>query len=152
MEQPTEAEVVARVEERPDLVERIAKGDSGAIVELLEHATGAKAASVKVMLPGTVAPAGLEVWAWVGEDELGSGEVGLKQADVPAGRIPLVAIDRAKLDRAYIRTQLGAQAVTYGKPIRLARFVEVPYPDPVELRPETAPPADRHPGPPETWL
>lgn len=33
-------------------------------------------------------------FAWVGEDELGSGEVGLKRGYVPAGLIPLVAIER----------------------------------------------------------
>lgn len=30
------------------------------------------------------------LYAWVGEDELGSGEVGLKQALVPAGFIALI--------------------------------------------------------------
>ena len=31
------------------------------------------------------------LYAWVGEDELGSGEMGIKQAIVPAGNVPLVA-------------------------------------------------------------
>lgn len=75
----------------------------------------------------------LELWAWVGEDEFGTGEVGLKQADVPAGRIPLVSILRSKIDATYIRAQLTAQAQAFGKAIRLARFREVPYDDPVEL-------------------
>ena len=33
----------------------------------------------------------VELYAWVGEDEFGSGEIGLKQGLVPAGMIPLVA-------------------------------------------------------------
>ena len=35
----------------------------------------------------------LTIVAWVGEDELGSGKIGLKQGHVPAGFIPLVAMD-----------------------------------------------------------
>ena len=35
----------------------------------------------------------LTIYAWVGEDEYGSGRVGLKQGVVPAGIIPLVAMD-----------------------------------------------------------
>lgn len=62
-------------------------------------------------------------WAWVGEDELGSGTIGLKQADVPAGRVPLVATTREKVDRPEIREQLQAQADRYGKTIRLVRLV-----------------------------
>lgn len=64
----------------------------------------------------------VELYAYVGEDEFGSGEVGLKQADVPAGRIPLVAIDREKLDQEDVRVQLQAQANVYRKPIRLVRL------------------------------
>lgn len=65
----------------------------------------------------------LELYAWVGEDELGSGRIGLKQAAVPAGMIPMVAIDRAKIDRPDIRLQLFMQTRRYGKTIRLCRFV-----------------------------
>ncbi len=49
-------EIDARVAERDDLVERIAEGDSGALGELLEHATGAKIRSIKVTLPDPAAP------------------------------------------------------------------------------------------------
>jgi hypothetical protein len=65
---------------------------------------------------------GLELFAWVGEDELGSGEVGLKQGLVPAGLIPLVAIKKEKLTRSYIRNQLRVQAKRYGKRIYLVKF------------------------------
>lgn len=41
----------ARVDERGDLVERIARGDALALVELLEYASGAKARSVGVISP-----------------------------------------------------------------------------------------------------
>lgn len=63
------------------------------------------------------------LYAWVGEDELGSGEVGLKQAEVPAGCIPMVACKEGKIDQLYIREQLQAQASKYGKRITLCRFV-----------------------------
>lgn len=62
----------------------------------------------------------IELYAWVGEDELGSGEIGLKQGNVPAGNIPLVAIRRDKVEKLY--PQMEAQATRYGKKIRLVRF------------------------------
>lgn len=62
------------------------------------------------------------LYAWVGEDEFGSGEVGLKQAQVPAGRIPLVAIDGDKLNRPYVLEQLQKLANIYGKTLRLCKF------------------------------
>jgi hypothetical protein len=64
----------------------------------------------------------MTLYAWIGEDELGSGVVGLKQAHVPAGYIALVALDREKIDRPAIRDQLSAQARLYGVTIRLAAF------------------------------
>ncbi|HEY1865913.1 MAG TPA: hypothetical protein VGG55_02490 [Candidatus Acidoferrales bacterium] len=64
----------------------------------------------------------LELYAWVGEDELGSGEIGMKQGLVPAGLIPLVATKRAKVDRQFIRDQMAHQQAQYGKRIVLARF------------------------------
>lgn len=64
----------------------------------------------------------MKLYAWIGEDELGSGVLGLKQASVPAGYIPLVAIDREKIDRPEIRAQLHRQASHYGVTIRLAEF------------------------------
>jgi hypothetical protein len=65
----------------------------------------------------------IELFAWLGEDELsplGLGEIGLKQGLVPAGIIPLVAIDRALIERVW--PQLERQAVDNGKRIRLCRF------------------------------
>lgn len=62
------------------------------------------------------------LYAWLGEDEKGSGKVGLKQAFVPAGCIPLVAVDDFKLDREYIMQALQAQANAYGKTIRFCKF------------------------------
>jgi hypothetical protein len=76
----------------------------------------------------------MTLWAWIGEDELGSGEVGLKQARVPAGMIALVSLHREKLDRPEVRAQLQAQADQWGKTIRLARF-ELTEDGVVELRP-----------------
>lgn len=65
------------------------------------------------------------LYAWVGEDEFGSGRIGLKQGLVPAGYIPLVTMDydRHKIERAPLRAAMEAQARTYGKKIRLVKFV-----------------------------
>lgn len=60
--------------------------------------------------------------AWVGEDELGSGEIGLKQGFVPAGLIPLVAVSRDEHKMRALKEQLNAQAATCGKRIYLCRF------------------------------
>jgi hypothetical protein len=65
------------------------------------------------------------LFAWYGEDEFGSGEVGLKQGLVPAGVVPLVAVKREKVDRPEMRAQLQEQANAYGKTIRLGEFVFV---------------------------
>jgi hypothetical protein len=64
------------------------------------------------------------IFAWVGEDELGSGRIGIKQALVPAGYIPLAAMDYDvhKLTRPEMRAALETQATLYGKKIRLVRF------------------------------
>lgn len=66
----------------------------------------------------------LEILAWVGVDERGSGRVGIKQGLVPAGMIPLAAMDydAHKLQRPEMLLQLEAQAATWGKRIRLVRF------------------------------
>lgn len=78
--------------------------------------------------------ADFEVWAWIGEDEFGSGVVGLKQGNVPAGRVPLVSTQRSKLDRPYLREQLQAQADEFGKTIRLVRLALVEECDALEPR------------------
>lgn len=67
----------------------------------------------------------VSLYAWLGEDELGSGEVGLKQAVVPAGTIPLVSVKETKLNQEYIQQQLQLQANSYGKTIRFCKFVFV---------------------------
>jgi hypothetical protein len=64
----------------------------------------------------------LELYAWVGEDELGSGEIGIKQAIVPAGCIPIVATTREKVDRPFIREQMQTMVDQYGKTRFLVRF------------------------------
>jgi len=67
----------------------------------------------------------LQLHAWVGEDELGSGEIGLKQALVPAGMIPLVAIRCEKVATPLIELQLALQSQHHGKHIFLVRFQAV---------------------------
>jgi hypothetical protein len=63
----------------------------------------------------------IELFAWLGEDEFGSGEIGLKQGMTPAGIIPLVAIKQESVER--YKQQLEMQAASYGKRIKLCRFV-----------------------------
>lgn len=65
----------------------------------------------------------LALLAFVGEDELGSGVVGLKQGLAPAGYIPLVAIESHADRLEKIKPQMEAQARMYGKRIRLVRFI-----------------------------
>jgi hypothetical protein len=63
------------------------------------------------------------LYAWVGEDEHGSGEVGLKQAICPAGMIPMVAIRRDKMEQDYIVKQMEQYAAIYGMKRKLVKFV-----------------------------
>lgn len=67
----------------------------------------------------------MDLYAWIGMDELGSGRVGIKQGMVPAGFIPLVVMDfdREKIER--LQPQMQAQADAYGVTIRLAKFTFV---------------------------
>lgn len=62
----------------------------------------------------------IELFAWLGEDELGSREVGLKQGIVPAGCIPLVAVRFDKMEKQ--SDQMAAPARNFGKKIYLCRF------------------------------
>lgn len=64
----------------------------------------------------------LGLFAWVGEDEYGSGEIGLKQGITGAGTVPLVAVQREKIDRPDLREGLSRQSRAFTKPIYLARF------------------------------
>lgn len=64
----------------------------------------------------------IELYAWLGEDERGSGEIGLKQAMCPAGCIPMVAVKLPKMQQDYIRKQLDSQGKAFGKCITLCRF------------------------------
>lgn len=64
----------------------------------------------------------MAIYAWIGEDEHGSGRIGLKQGLTPAGMIALVAADY-HLDRvAKLLPQMEAQARASGKKIRLYKF------------------------------
>jgi hypothetical protein len=65
----------------------------------------------------------LALYAWIGEDEAGSGRIGLKQGLVPAGLVPLAAMDY-HLDRlAKLLPQMEEQAARSGKKIRLYKFI-----------------------------
>lgn len=69
----------------------------------------------------------VELVAWIGEDEFGSGRIGIKQARVAAGLIPIVAVldDKYKVSRAEVVEQMQYQADQYGKTIRLVRYAPV---------------------------
>ena len=56
MAQSDERDVEALVKERDDLIDRIDAGDSAALGEFFEHATGAKVRSLKVTVPRPIAP------------------------------------------------------------------------------------------------
>jgi hypothetical protein len=62
----------------------------------------------------------VELFAYLGEDEFGSREIGIKQATVPAGLIPMVAVRRDKMETHF--AQLEAQAAVFGRRIYLCRF------------------------------
>lgn len=70
-----------------------------------------------------------ELYAWVGEDEFGSGEVGLKQFEVRSGSteslVPLVVIagHKLKITQPRLIRLLQSQADEYRKVIRLVRYV-----------------------------
>jgi hypothetical protein len=66
---------------------------------------------------------GVELFAMIGEDEFGNGDVGLKQAVAPAGIIPMVAIRRDKVEQFW--NQYEAQAQAFGKRVYLVRFEAV---------------------------
>lgn len=63
----------------------------------------------------------VELFALLGEDEFGSGVIGIKQAVAPAGIIPMVATSRQKVEQFW--DQYEFQARRYGKRIRLCRYV-----------------------------
>jgi hypothetical protein len=63
------------------------------------------------------------IYAWVGEDEFGSGEIGLKQGVVPAGVIPLAAMGHHYDRVAKLLPQMEIQATMHGKKISLCKFV-----------------------------
>ena len=65
----------------------------------------------------------ITLYAWIGEDELGSGRIGLKQGFVPAGCIPLVAMSYDLAKMARLQPQMETQAQRCGKKIRLCKFV-----------------------------
>lgn len=64
----------------------------------------------------------LSMYAWIGEDENGSGELGIKQALVPAGMIPIAGIHLNKIEQQFIKEAMDNQGKTYGKKICLCKF------------------------------
>ena len=69
----------------------------------------------------------VDLLAWIGEDEFGSGKIGIKQAYVAAGCVPIVAVldDKPKVARQAIVDQMQHMSDQYGKTIRLVRYEPV---------------------------
>lgn len=66
----------------------------------------------------------LVIYAWVGEDDTeDTGVIGLKQGIVPAGIIPLVAMDFDQHKLEALAHQMEDMARTTGKKRYLCRFV-----------------------------
>jgi hypothetical protein len=65
----------------------------------------------------------VELYAWVGEDEHGSGVIGIKQAICPAGTIPIVSVSKEKAEQPYLLDQMHRMVNEYGKPRHLVKFV-----------------------------
>ena len=65
----------------------------------------------------------IAVYAWIGEDEMGNGKIGLKQGATLAGMIPLVAMDYDLHKLARMLPDMEQQAARYGKKIRLVKLV-----------------------------
>ena len=76
----------------------------------------------------------MDIYAWIGMDERGSGRVGIKQGLVPAGFIPLAAMDFDKHKLEKLAPMMQAQASAYNVTIRLAKFTFAE--DVITLKPE----------------
>lgn len=85
-------------------------------------------------------PDRFELFAWIGEDEHGSGEVGLKQYVVltttPPALMPMVSVHRHKLASEKFHRAMQAQADRFRKPIRLVRLVVVEELFTIQPRPQ----------------
>lgn len=64
----------------------------------------------------------MELYAWVGEDEFGSGEYGIKQGFVPAGLVPLVTVHKEKIKTKDLLIQSAKMVRVYNKPRYLCKF------------------------------
>jgi hypothetical protein len=97
------------------------------LAEVLDDAAAVEKALDEFDGAARVASPDPELYAWVGADELGSGGVGIKQAAVPAGYVPLacIASDVHKIRHELVINSLQAQVNVYKKQIRLVRYVPV---------------------------
>jgi len=64
----------------------------------------------------------IKLYAWIGEDEWGNGEIGIKQARVPAGIIPIVSTKLNKVNQNYIIEAMNIQGKNFDKKIMLCEF------------------------------
>ncbi len=64
---------------------------------------------------------GMELYAWIGDDELSSDGISIKRVLAPTGCVPGVALRREKAES--MKAKMEADAQFRGKKVRLAKFV-----------------------------
>lgn len=64
---------------------------------------------------------GMELYAWIGDDELAEHGLTIKRILAPTGCIPLVALRREKAEA--MKAKMEAEARLYGRKVHLAKFV-----------------------------
>ncbi len=64
---------------------------------------------------------GMELYAWIGENELPEYGLSIKRILAPTGCIPLVALRREKAEA--MKTKMEAEAKLFGRKVRLVKFV-----------------------------
>lgn len=74
----------------------------------------------------------IEMFAWIGMDEHGSGRIGLKQGRTVAGFIPLATMDFDQNKLKKLKPGLEVLSKTFGKKIYLVRLEMVEIVDQTE--------------------
>ena len=64
----------------------------------------------------------MKLYAWIGEDEENTEDIGIKMANGPKGPFPLISSDISKIDTEFIHSMLKTQATLFGRPITLVSF------------------------------
>ena len=65
---------------------------------------------------------GMTLYAWVGRDELGSGEIGIKRVGTRDGCLALCVFSRKKLESEPVLAAMAAMSEEFGNKLLLAEF------------------------------